>query len=206
MFADKKLSNPSEFYHLEPGLCPSFTDIVEAMNTLIQKRHYHNESCNTVGVSRRTQKNEIWLTDEGSGLAFYSMEKGLILRSNAGNEFGKKLREKRPHKPFAYYIVGIHFLILHTDLIGYKTVDDTRTLLLRCFLFVSKLKYGDFLTTGQYLNYQTFSNLQFIRLLKNSFHSIHIDFRDTNVIKTPFVFTGITRLVLMFKKDSNIHF
>ena len=31
---DKKLSNSSEFYYLEPGLHPSITDIVEAMNIL----------------------------------------------------------------------------------------------------------------------------------------------------------------------------
>ena len=38
MFFDKKLSKSSEFYYLEPGLYPSFTDIVEAMNILIQKK------------------------------------------------------------------------------------------------------------------------------------------------------------------------
>ena len=39
MFFHKKLSKSSEFYYLEPGLYPSITDIVEAMNTLIQERH-----------------------------------------------------------------------------------------------------------------------------------------------------------------------
>ena len=38
MLFDKKLSKSSEFYYLEPGLHPSMTDIVEAMNTLIQER------------------------------------------------------------------------------------------------------------------------------------------------------------------------
>ena len=56
------------------------------------------------------------------------------------------------------------------------------------------------------MNYQTFSNLQFRPLLKNSFHSIHIDLRDTSGQKTPFISFGITRLVLMFRKVSNIHF
>ena len=37
MFFDKKRSKSSEFYYLEPGLHPSITDTVEAMNTLIQK-------------------------------------------------------------------------------------------------------------------------------------------------------------------------
>ena len=44
------------------------------------------------------------------------------------------------------------------------------------------------------MNYHPFSNLQFRPLLKNSFHSIHIDFRDTSGEKIPFVSVGITRL------------
>ena len=50
------------------------------------------------------------------------------------------------------------------------------------------------------MNYQTFSNLQFRPLLKNSFHSIHIDLRDPSGEKIPFVSVGITRLVSMFGK------
>ena len=56
------------------------------------------------------------------------------------------------------------------------------------------------------MNYQTFSNLQFRRLLKNSFHSIHYDLRDTSGEKIPFVSVGITRLELMFRKVSDIHY
>ena len=56
------------------------------------------------------------------------------------------------------------------------------------------------------MNYQTFSNLQFRPLLKTSFHSLHIDLRDTFGEKIPFVSVGITRLVLMFRNVSNIHF
>ena len=70
MFFDNKLSKSSEFYYLEPGLYPSITDIVEAMNTLIQEKHNHSENCITVKVSRRTQKVEIYLANEGSSLAF----------------------------------------------------------------------------------------------------------------------------------------
>ena len=33
----KKPTKPSEFYYLEPGLHPFFTDTVETMNTLMQK-------------------------------------------------------------------------------------------------------------------------------------------------------------------------
>ena len=60
MFFDKKLSLSSEFYYLEPGLYPSVTDIVEAMNNLIQERHNHSKNCITLKVSRKTQEVEIY--------------------------------------------------------------------------------------------------------------------------------------------------
>ena len=207
MFFDKKLSKSSEFYYLEPGLYPSVTGIVEAMNILIQETHNHSENCITVKVSRRMQKVEIYLADEGSGLAFISTDLGHIFGSNVGVEFGVMLRGKGPHKPeIAYDLVRIHSLMIYTDLIEYNIVGDTMTPLRRCFPFISKLKSRDIITTGQYMNYHLFSNLQFRPLLKTSFHSIHIELRDTSGEKTPVVSVSITRLVLLFRKASDIHF
>ena len=207
MFFDKKLSKSSEFYYLEPGLYPSITDIVEAINILIQERHNHSENCIKVKVSRRTQKVENYLAKEASGLAFFSTDLGHIFGSNVGNELGVMLRGKVPHKPeFAYDIVRIHSLMIYTDLIEYNIDGDTKAPLLCCFPFILKLKSGDIITTGQYMNHQTFSNLQFRPLLKNFFHSIHIDLRETSGEKIPFVSVGITCLVLMFRKTSNNHF
>ena len=136
MFFDKKFSKSTNFYYLEPGLYPSITDIVEAMNILIQERHNHSENCNKVKVSRRTQKIEIDLANEGSGLAFFSTDLGHIFGSNVGNEFGVMLRGKGPYKPeFAYDIVRIHSLMIYTDLIEYNIVGDTKAPLLRCFFY-----------------------------------------------------------------------
>ena len=56
MFFDTKLSKSLDFYCPEPGLHPSITDFVEAMNILVQERHTHSEHCITLKVSRRTQK------------------------------------------------------------------------------------------------------------------------------------------------------
>ena len=207
MFFDNKLSKSLELFYLERALYPSFTDIVEAMNTLFQERHNHTENCIKVKMSQRSQKVEIYLSKEGSGLAFFSTALGHIFGSNVGNEFGVMLRGKGLHKPeFVYDIVRIHSLMIYTGLIEYNIVGDTKAPLLRCFPFISKLKSGDIITTGQYMNYQTFSNLQFKPLLKNSFHSINIDLRDRGGEKIPFASVGITRLVLMFRKASNIHF
>ena len=92
--------------------------------------------------------------------------------------------------------------MIYTVFVEYNNVGDTKAPLLRCFPLVSKLKSLDEITTGQYMNYQTFSNLQFRRLLKNSFHSIHIDLRDTSGLKIPFV----SRLVLMFRNVSDFQY
>ena len=177
------------------------------MNTLIQERNNHNETCITVKVSGRTQKVVTMLANDSSGLAFCSTDLGHIFGNNVGNHFGVLMKRKGPHEPqFLYDIVRIHLLMIYSDLVEYSIVGDTKVPLLRCFPFISKLKGGDITTTGQYMNYQTFSNLQFRPLLRTSFHSIHIDLRDKSGEKTPFVSVGITRLVLMFRKVSSIHF
>ena len=181
MFFDRKLSKSSDFYYLELGRYASITDIVEAMNTLNQERHNHSEKCITDKVSRRTQKVEIYLAKEKSDIAFFSTDLGHIFESIVGNEIGVMLRGRGPHKlEFAYDIEPIHSLMIYTDLIEYNIVGDTKAPLLRCFRFVWKFKFGDIITTRQYMNYQIFSNLQSRPLLKNSFHSIHIDLRDTS--------------------------
>ena len=206
-FFDEKFSKSTSTFNLEPGLYTSITDIVEAMNRLIQERSNHNETCITVKVSRRTQKVVIMLANDTSVLAFCSTDLGHISDNNVGNEFGVLMIGRCPHEPeFAYDIVRIHSLMIYSDLVEYNIVGNTKAPLLRCFPFISKLKGGDNITTGQYMNYQIFSNLQFRPLLKNFFLSIHIDLRDTSGEKLPFVSVGITRLVFMFRKMSNIHF
>ena len=177
------------------------------MNTLIQLRKKNNQTCIKVKVSRRTQKVVIILANDTSGLAFCSTDLGHIFGNNVGNQFWVLMKRKGPHEPqFAYDIVRINSLMIYSDLVEYSIVGDTKLPLLRCFPVISKLKRGDIITTGQYMNYQTISALQFRPLLNNSFHSIHIDLRDTSGEKIPFVSVGITRLVLMFRKVSSIHF
>ena len=203
-FFDEKLSKSTSTYNLEPGLYTSITDIVEAMNRLNQERNNHNGTCITVKISRRTQKAVIRLANDTSGLAFCSTDLSHIFGNNLGNEFGVLMIGKGPHEPeFAYDIVRIHSLMIYSNLAEYNIVGDTKAPLIRCFSFISKLKGGDIITTGQYMNYQTFRNLQFRPLLKNSSHSIHIDLRDTSCEKIPFVSVGITRLVLIFKGVQN---
>ena len=204
-FFEKKLLKSSVIYYLEPGLYPCITDIVEAMNIFIQERHNHSEMGLKVKVSRRAQKDGIYLPNEKSGQEFFSTDLGRICGSNVGDDFGVMLRGKGPHKPvFAHDIVHIDCFKIYTDLIEYNIFGDSRVLLLRCFFFIAKI--SGYYNYRQYLNYHTFGNLQIRPLLKNLFHSIHNDLRDTSDEKIPFVSVGITRVVLMFKKASNIHF
>ena len=49
----------------------------------------------------------------------------------------------------------------------YKLVGDTKTPLLRCIPF--NIKNGNKIFTGQYIKYQSFTNLQFSELIKKYF-------------------------------------
>ena len=59
-----------------------------------------------------------------------------------------------------------------SDVIEHNIGGDTKILLLRCTPFNSKVNNGDITFTRQNMNNQSFTNLQFKKLLKNSFHSI----------------------------------
>ena len=131
-FFDEKLTKSMSIYSIEPGLYNSITDIVEAVNMLIQERNNHNEICITVEVSRRSQKVVIFLANDTSGLAFCSTDLSHIFGNNVGNQFGVLMKGKGPHEPqFAYDIVRILSLMIYSDLVEYSIVGDTKVPLLR---------------------------------------------------------------------------
>ena len=116
MFYDGKLSKTTEAYYLEPGLYSSITDIVEAMNTLIQERNNQIDTCITIKVSRVTQKVKVYLSNEESSLAIFSSDLGYLFRGDVRNDSGMLMRGKKPHEPtFAYDIVRIHSIMIYTD-------------------------------------------------------------------------------------------
>ena len=169
LFHDEKLSKTTEVHHLEPGLYSSTIGIVEAMNTLIQERNNHRDTCITIKVIRVTQKVKVYLASEESSLAIFSTDLGHIFGEDVRNDLGILMSGKSPREPtVAYDIVRIHSLMIYTDIVEYNDVGVTKAPLLRCFPFISKLKSGDAITTGQHMNYQIFSNFQFRRLFTNS--------------------------------------
>ena len=153
MFYDEKFSKTTEASYLEPGLYSSITDIVEAMNTLIKEGNNHRGTCITIKVSRVGQKLKVYLANEESSRAIFSADLGHIFGEDVRNDSGILMRGKQPHEPtFAYDIVQFHSLMIYTDIVEYNIVGDTKAPLLRCFPFISKLKSGDIITTGQYMN------------------------------------------------------
>ena len=180
-FHDNELSKTKYYYYLEPGLHHCITDIVEAINSLIQKKNNNNKTCIGVKGDRRTQKNAFLFVSDESFLVISNIDLGHIFGGDVRNDRGLLMLVKGPHKSlFAYDLVRIHSLMIYTDIVEYNIVGDTKAPLLRFFPFISKVKSGDVITTGQYMNYQTINNLQFRRLLKNSFHSVQIDLRYTS--------------------------
>ena len=94
-FFDENFSKSTSTYNLEPGLYTSITDIVEAMNRLIQEKDNHNEVCITVKVPRRTQKVVFMLANDTSGLAFCSTDLGHIFGLQCGKPIWGTVERKR---------------------------------------------------------------------------------------------------------------
>ena len=86
MFYDDKLSKTTEAYYRNPGLLSSITDILEAMNTLIQERNNHRDTCITVKVNRVTQKMKVNLATEESSPATFSTDLGPTFGGDVGND------------------------------------------------------------------------------------------------------------------------
>ena len=150
MFHDDRISKTTEAYYLKPGLYSSITDIVEAMNTLIQERNNHRDTCITIKVSRVTQKIKAYMAIEESSLTTFSTNLGHIIGGDVRNDLGILMCGTGSHEPrFAHDIVRIHSLMIYNDIKEYITVGDTKAPSICCFPSISKLKTGDIITTGQ---------------------------------------------------------
>ena len=141
LFYDPIYSKTTTACCLEPGLYSCTPDIVEAMNLLIQEKNNHNENCITVKESRRTLKIELSFFGDDSSLVIFSTYLGNIFGGDVGDDKGILMRGKGPHEPtFAYDIVRIHSLMIHTDIVEYNVVGDTKAPLLRCFQFQAEIR------------------------------------------------------------------
>ena len=196
-------TKPSDYYKLDPGLYPSISDIVNELNRKIQQREKYEKTPIKLHVNKITQRISLSLPNQNSLPVILSADLchvfgceeavyGIgVFMIGAGPLFSK----------FPYDIVRIHTLMIYSDFVEYNIVGDTKGALFRCIPFISKVKNGDIISTGQYMNYQNFTKLQFKKILKNSFHSIKLELRDSYGEKVPFNSVGVTRAVLMFRKN-----
>ena len=119
---------------------PPITDVVGAIITLLKKDTITAKAVSQSRCLWKIKKTWIHLSNEGSGLAFFSTDLRHIFRILVVIEFGVMLRGKGPHKPeFAYDSIRIHSHMLYIDLIEYTIAGDTKGPMQPCFLFISTL-------------------------------------------------------------------
>ena len=148
-------TEPSDYYTLDPFLYPSISDIVNEMNRKIQEREKYEKTSIKLHVNKITQRISLSLPNQNSLLVIFSADLchvfgceeavyGMVVfMSGAGPHFPK----------FPYDIVRIHTLMIYSDIFECNIVGDTKAALLRCIPFISKVKNGDIISTGQYMNY-----------------------------------------------------
>jgi hypothetical protein len=100
-----------------------------------------------------------------------------------------------------YDIQRIHTIMVYTDIIEHGIIGNTKAPILRSFPLMPKFK-DESILLNQQMNYHSFDNLQFKKVLKSSFHSIKIDLRSCIGEKIPFAGIGNTRLTLLFRQVS----
>ena len=184
---------------IPPGLYHSLDDILAAMRDVARLQ---DKTINFQwSVNHRTQIVEIKLPNQNAGLNIISPDIAHIL----GFPMSVLLTGSEPHKSlYPIDILRFHSVMIYTDIIEHGIIGDTKAPLLRSFPFISKLKNAE-IVTPHYMNYHTFSNPHYKKVLKHSFHSIAIDLRtNTTGELIPFVAVGYTRLTLHFKKKNHL--
>ena len=159
---------------IEPGLYPSIVDIVVAMNLKFREclgAQVFEYNGIYVSVDKITQKVAVHLPESQPVFINQSADLSHIFGCDLKqNQTGVIMKVKSLHYPQYFYdIIRIHSLMIYSDFIEYNIVGNTKTPLMRCIPFISKVKSGDIISTGQYMNYQSFTNLQFKKLLNNFF-------------------------------------
>ena len=133
------------------------------MNRKIQEREKYEKTPIKLHVNKITQRISLSLPIQNTLFVFFSADHCHVFGyEEAVYGMVDFMSGARPHFPnFPYDIVRIHTLMIYSDIVEYNIVGDTKAALLQCIPFISKVKIEDIISTGQYMNYQNFSNLQF---------------------------------------------
>ena len=107
-----------------------------------------------VSVDKMTRNVAVLLPENQSVFFIQSSDSSHIFGCDLEqNQTGVIKKGKGPHYPqYSYEIIRIHSVKIYSDFIQYNIVGDTKTPLLRCIPFISKVKSGDIISTGQYIN------------------------------------------------------
>ena len=110
------MSKTKAFYYFEQRIYPSITHNLEAMTSLIQKRHNRNDNCIRVKISWETQKIGVPFVNKESRLVMFSLDLWPIFGSDVYNGMGNSMRWIGPlNQLFGYKIFRILSLMIHND-------------------------------------------------------------------------------------------
>ena len=102
-----------------------------------------------VAVDKITQKVGVHLPENQSLFIIQSADLSHIFGCDLEqNQTGVTMKGKGPYYPqYSYDIIRIHSLMIYSGITEYNIVGDTKTPLLRCIPFISKVKSGDIIST-----------------------------------------------------------
>ena len=137
--------------NIEPGLYPSIVDLVVAMNNKIREplgAQVFEYNGIYASVDKITQKVANHLPESQSVFIIQSADLSHIFGCDLEqNQTRVIMKRKGPNYPqYPYDIIRIHSLMIYSDIIEYNIVGDTKTPLLRCIPFISKVKSGDIIS------------------------------------------------------------
>ena len=176
------------------GLYESYDDIRKAMNHLAQKEGYN------------ATIDDIFPLINGRLSISKSVNARFELRSNDLSQiFGLKTNFYRPNQNivpiYPHDLTRFHTILVYADIIHHDVVGDVKVPLLRSVPIATKLRDG-VISIQQNQVSKSFTQLQYKRLFKRSFHSIKIELRSTFGELIPFIPVGEARLALHFRKIS----
>ena len=101
--------------------------------------------------------------------------------------------------PLPADLVRMHSIMMYTDIVEHGIIGNAMAPLLRCFPIRQKLR-NNIAEVNQSMEFISFSQLQFRRVLKNHIHSIKVELRSETGELIPFNGIGMTRMTILFRK------
>ena len=156
-------------FHIEPGLYSSVDEILISMNSVLKKVTKINQNNLKWELNPISRKLQMKLTNRSCGFSFGSSD----LRTTTGFDSDFYDYPESQNAPYPIDIQRIHSALVYTDIVEYFVLGGTKVPILRYFLFAQNIS-RESLSVTKTTNCFSFDNLQFRKLLRNSFHSIKI--------------------------------